>query len=403
LWLHGSSVGEVGLLKPLIALLEREMPQIPLVISSHTQTGVTAALAAYPQHRVVVFPLDLSFVVRRFLRRLKPRLVIIVESELWPNFLLVTRRRGIPAVVVNGRMSAKSFDIYRRTHLIARAIRAFRILAVQSEEHAARFRALGVPAEAIRVTGNMKYDLAVPPVNDARRRDLRDAFGYTPDDVLVIGGSLHAGEDKALLQAFRALPADTLSALMLVPRYPADADAVAQNVLETDLTPVLKSDVDSGTRRPPGRGGVLVVDTVGELGGLYAAADIAFVGGSLYYRGANKGGHNLMEPAAHGLPVLFGMYNFSFKDTVEDLLAARAGVLVRNVAELTDALARVVSDRVEREAIGVRARAVVLRGRGATASNYALIAELLDACEPCLQPPSTNRTMPQATSDLDQV
>jgi 3-deoxy-D-manno-octulosonic-acid transferase len=403
LWLHGSSVGEVGLLKPLIALLEREMPQIPLVISSHTQTGFAAALTAYPQHCVVVFPLDFSFIVRRFLRRLRPRLVIIAESELWPNFLLVTRRHAIPAAVVNGKMSAKSFNFYRRTRFIASAIRAFRVLAVQSEEHAVRFRALGVPADAIRVTGNMKYDFAAPPVSKAGRSELREALGYTPDDVLVVGGSLHVGEDTALLQAIAASSVKATAALMLVPRYPADAHAVAQHVLEAGFTPVLKSDVDCGAQLPPGRGGVLVVDTVGQLGGLYAAADVDFVGGSLYYRGANKGGHNLMEPAAHGLPVLFGTHNYSFKDTVEDLLAARAGILVRNETELTDALVRVVTDRVEREAIGARARAVVLRGQGATARNYALIAELLGEREACLQPPSTNRTMPQATSDLDQV
>jgi 3-deoxy-D-manno-octulosonic-acid transferase len=143
-WLHGSSVGEVGLLKPLIALFEREMPQVPLVISSYTQTGLAAARAAYPGHRVVVFPLDFSFVVKRFLRRLRPRLVIIVESEFWPNFLAVAQRDGIPAAVVNGKMSEKSFALHRRTRFVARAIRALRLLAVQSEEHAARLRGLGV-------------------------------------------------------------------------------------------------------------------------------------------------------------------------------------------------------------------------------------------------------------------
>jgi 3-deoxy-D-manno-octulosonic-acid transferase len=402
-WLHGSSVGEVGLLKPLIALFEREMPQMPLVISSYTQTGLAAARAAYPAHRVVVFPLDFSSVVKRFLRRLRPRLVIIVESEFWPNFLAVAEREGIPAAVVNGKMSAKSFALHRRTRFVARAIRALRLLAVQSEEHAARFRGLGVAAHAIRVTGNMKYDLTVPPPNDAGRAELRAALGYATDAIIVIGGSLHAGEDAALLQSFDALPLGSArTALILVPRYPAEAEACARHVLETGRAAVLKSAIDRGAARPPGHDGVLIVDTVGQLGGLYAAADVAFVGGSLFYRGANKGGHNLMEPAIRGLPVLFGPYNFSFKDTVEDLLAAGAGVLVRDAAELDRALAAIVSDPARGE-IGERARAVVLRGQGATARNFALLAELLDARAARLQPLATNRTMPQETRDLEHM
>ena len=189
IWLHGSSVGEVTLLRPLVALLERE-PDLDLVISSNTPTGMAAARAAYPRHRIVVFPLDFSFVVRRYLKRLKPRLVIIVESEIWPNFLLVARRQGIPLAVVNGKMSAKSFAIHSRTRFVGRALRGVNLLAVQTEEHAQRFRALGVPDDAVRVTGNMKYDLA-PRADADARAELRAALGYVRDEIVLIGGSLH--------------------------------------------------------------------------------------------------------------------------------------------------------------------------------------------------------------------
>jgi len=399
LWLHGSSVGEVSLLRPLVARLERDMPHAELVISSYTQTGVAAARAAYPRHTVVVFPLDFSFVVKRFLRRLKPRLVIIVESELWPNFLAVSRRCGVPAVVVNGKMSEKSFAIHRRTRVIARAIKGLRMLAVQSDEHARRFRSLGVPEGIIRVTGNMKYDLAPPAEGRAARSGLRAKLGYAPDETVVIGGSLHTGEDAALLEACAALDGGGARiALILAPRYPADAAEVCRRVRGAGSEPVLKSEVDRGARAPGSRG-VLVVDTVGELDRLYSAADIAFVGGSLFYRGANKGGHNLMEPAILGLPVLFGPYNFSFKDTVSDLLAARGGMLVRDGAELQRALGALVRDRVSREEMGERARGVVLQGQGATARNFALIERLIDECEARLQAPAANRTMPQAATD----
>ncbi len=404
IWLHGSSVGEVAVLKPLIALLEREWPRTRIVVSSYTQTGIEAARAAYPRQRIVAFPLDLSFVVRRFLDRLNPRLVIIVESELWPNFLLATRRHEIATVVLNGKMSAKSFAFHARTRLIPHALRGLDLLAVQTEEHAERFLALGMPSEAVCVTGNMKFDLAKPGTAADRRAALRESLGYAAEDTVIIGGSLHAGEDSALLGAFTALGtrrADT--ALILAPRYPSEAVAVAANVAATGATAVLKTALDAGRSAPPGRQGVLIVDTLGELGRLYAAADIAFVGGSLYYRGANKGGHNLMEPAILGLPVLFGPYNYSFKEIVEDLLAVDGGVLVRDENELGAALAALVDDRENRLAIGRRGRDIVLRGQGATARNFALLKKLLTSDGARLQPLATNRTMPQATSDTDRL
>jgi 3-deoxy-D-manno-octulosonic-acid transferase len=394
IWLHGSSVGEVSLLRPLVTLLERET-DLDLIISSYTPTGVAAARAAYPRHRVIVFPIDLSFVVRRFLRRLKPRLVIIVESELWPNFLLVTRRLGIPTAVVNGKMSEKSFSIHSRTGLVARALRGVNLLAVQTEEHAHRFRALGVPEKAVRVTGNMKYDLATPRDDADVRTKLRVELGYASDAIVLIGGSLHRGEDLVLLEAWAALGREgKRSRLTIVPRYPTDADETVRNVQAAGFEPVLKSALDRGTATL-GTSSVLIVDTIGQLTRLYSAADIAFVGGSLFYRGANKGGHNLMEPAIRGLPVLFGPFNFSFKETVEALLETQGGVLVHDAQELRAALSVLLTDAGARARMGRAARDVVLRGQGATQRNHALIAALLERGEARLQAPARDPTMPQ--------
>jgi 3-deoxy-D-manno-octulosonic-acid transferase len=225
----------------------------------------------------------------------------------------------------------------------------------------------------------MKYDL-MQPSGAERSLELRAALGFTSADVVIIGGSLHDQEDEALLDAYvaaREAVADT--ALVIVPRYPADAETVEQRATARGLAVTRKTAVDSGAARAPGKSGVLVVDTVGELGRLYAIADLAFVGGSLFYRGANKGGHNLMEPAIFGVPVLFGPYNFSFKETVDDLLAADAGRLVRDAAELRAAVVALVADRDGRRALGQRAQRVVDQGRGATARNYALLAQLLRA------------------------
>jgi len=377
IWLHASSVGEVTLLKPLVALLEHGEPGTPLVISAFTSTGLATARKLYPQHTVVPLPFDLSFVVRRAMVRFDPKLVIIAESELWPNFIRLSHAHRAAVAIVNGKMSAKSQRAHARRGVIARVLADVDLFAVQTEEHAARFHSLGVPAERVRVTGNMKYDLTRVPEAAAQRAELRRALGYSNDDVVIIGGSLHVREDEALLDAFAAArAANESAALIIVPRYPADAGAVEQHTTARGHRAVLKSAVDAGRANAPGRDGVLIVDTLGELGRLYAASDVAFVGGSLFYRAANKGGHNLMEPAILAVPVLFGPYNFSFKETVEDLLAANAGVMIRDARELGGALARLVADGAARRDLGARGQRVVRAGQGASARNYELLSAL---------------------------
>lgn len=400
IWLHGSSAGEVSLLKPLVALLERDRPNVPLIISAYTATGFSAAKRAYPRHKVVLFPFDFSFVVKRFLRRFDPSLVVIVESEFWPNFLLASRRRGVPVVVLNGKMSEKSRRAYQRFAPIRNVLSSLRLIAVQSAEHAERLESLGVPAERLRVTGNMKYDLASHADGDDRRV-LRAELGYADDDVVVIGGSLHPGEPEALLDAFAAVEKPHKAALILVPRYPADASVVEQAVSARGHRGVRKTAVDAGREAPPGAAGVLIVDTVGELGRLYGAADVSFVGGSLFFRGSNKGGHNLMEPAIRGVPVTFGPYNFSFKDTVDDLLRQKAGILVEDAAALAVTIPSLVADAAHRRRLGERGRQVVLDGRGATKRNYDLLLRVLGDGFERLQVPVFERTMPRASGDLD--
>jgi 3-deoxy-D-manno-octulosonic-acid transferase len=379
IWLHGSSAGEVAVLRPLVAMLERDHPGVPLVISAFTATGLAAARKLYARHRVVPLPVDLSFVVARFLGALNPRLLVVAESEFWPNLLSLAHDRGVSVVLVNGKMSAKSFRVHARTRLVSRVLANFSVLAVQTAEHAERFLALGAPRARLHVTGNMKYDLT-PPVAAASVHELRAALRYEPRDVVVIGGSLHDREDEALLDAYvaaRAKVAET--ALVIVPRYPADSGTIEQRAAARGLAATRKSAIDAGAAPAPGRGGVLIVDTVGELSRLYAVADLAFVGGSLFFRGANKGGHNLMEPAVLGVPVLFGPYNFSFKETVEDLLAADAGRLVEDADELREAVVELVVDGDARRALGSSAQRVTEAGRGAASRNYTLLAESLRA------------------------
>jgi 3-deoxy-D-manno-octulosonic-acid transferase len=380
IWLHGSSAGEISLLRPLVALLERDFPDSPIVISAFTSSGLATARKLFEKHRVLPLPLDFSFVVREALRKFDPRALIVVESEFWPNLIAGARRLGVPVVIVNGKMSAKSFRLHSRTGLIGRVLREIDLVAVQTEEHAGRLRSLGVPKERVAVTGNMKYDLTRPAADEREATALRASLGYSHDDVVLIGGSLHEREDEAMLDAYAAARAVASEvALIIVPRYTAHVPDVERKARARGYSVTRKTDVDRGAAVAPGRDGILVVDTLGELGRLYAVADIAFVGGSLYFRGSNKGGHNLMEPAILGVPVVFGPYNFSFKETVDDLLAAHAGKLGRDASELAAVVVALVEDPAERRALGERAREVVRAGQGATSRNFALLAGLLRA------------------------
>lgn len=396
--LHASSVGEVSVLKRLIGLLETEAPDQALVISTYTAAGLDAARAAFPRHRVVMFPFDLSFVVNRFLRHLNPRLIIVVESEFWPNFLLGAAARHIPVALLNGKMSAKSCRRYAKTGFVPRALRGLKLVAVQTAEHAERMRSLGVDAQRLFVTGNMKYDSSQSgDPNEPRRH--RHALGYADDDIVIIGGSLHEPEDQDMADAFEDVAAAYgAAALIVAPRYPADAARIGQRLRKRGRDFVLKSDVDAGRAAAPGRSAVLVVDTLGELRKLYGVSDIAFVGGSMYYRGSNKGGHNVMEPAVLGTPVIVGPYNHSFKETVDDLEAAGAALVVADGGALRAALLELAADPDRRREMGRRARRVVLDGQGATERNYRLIAGLVDA-EPELQGNALDRTMRRPASD----
>ncbi|HSG64693.1 MAG TPA: glycosyltransferase N-terminal domain-containing protein, partial [Gammaproteobacteria bacterium] len=208
IWLHGSSAGEIAVLAPLVHLLEQSEIDNPLVISAYSSTGVAAARKAFPQHRVIVFPFDLSFVVRRVLRHLDPRLIVIVESEYWPNFLRAAGRGRVPVAVVNAKMSEKSFRFHAMTRIVPLLLRRLTLFAVQTSTHEQRLRALGIAADRIRVTGNMKYDLAAAAGSSGAAGHLRERLGFADDDVVIIGGSVHEREDAALIDAYVRIKRD---------------------------------------------------------------------------------------------------------------------------------------------------------------------------------------------------
>jgi 3-deoxy-D-manno-octulosonic-acid transferase len=376
IWLHAVSLGEMSAAAPLVRALRRRHPQIPLVLSTATPTGRSRAEALIREDDreggvrasigVRFLPYDTPGAVARFLDRIRPRLAIIMETELWPNLFSECERRGIPVVIASARLSEKSVSRYRRLSALTRGIfSASSLIAAQTAKDAERFIAIGADRTRTRVVGNIKFDLELGAGVIERGRELRGAFGYARPT--WIAGSTHAGEEEPVLAAHEALPGGSL--LLLVPRHPARFDAVADWLSRRGVRFVRRS---SG-QVPDAACQVLLVDTVGELAALYAAADAAFVGGSL----VPIGGHNLLEPAALGLPVLTGPHHFNGGDIARRLIDEGAALQVSNARELAGALRRWLADPEERLKVGAIGRRIVESNRGST-------RRLLELMEPWL-------------------
>lgn len=370
LWVHAVSVGETRAALPLIRALLVRHPDRPLVVTTTTLTGsrqVREALGERVHHFYA--PYDLPGAVARFLRRTRPRLAIIMETELWPNLLRQCAVAGIPVMIANARLSEHSARGYARIRrLTASMLRDITLIAAQAEADAERFRALGAPR--VRVTGNLKYDLTPPETLPEQGRQLRREL-LGANRPVWIAASTHAGEDEQILEAFAQLRDRWPELLLfLVPRHPERFDGVAALCQQWGFSVVRRSE----QRRCAPDTAIFLGDSMGELLRFYAAADLAFVGGSL----VPTGGHNVLEPALLGLPVLFGPHMFNFTEAGERLLEANAAWRIADAGKLAVAVDRLLADLELRQNAGRGGRAVVERHRGALAALLAQIETLLD-------------------------
>lgn len=373
-WVHAVSVGEVQAAAPLVTALRSRYPDTPVLVTTFTPTGAARARALFGGTAEVRFlPFDLPGSVRRFLDRARPRLAVIIETELWPNLYGQCRLRRIPLIIASARMSRRSIERYRRLGALFReTVAGGVVIAAQGEGDAERFRALGAAAERTYITGNLKFDFTLPPDIGERGRSLRDR--YASDRAVWVAGSTHGGaEEEAVLEAHaRVCTAHTGALLVLAPRHPHRFGDVAAWLERQGIAFVRRSQ-SPVSDTPRGRYDVLLLDTLGELLDFYAAADVAFVGGSL----VPIGGHNLLEPAALGLPVLTGP-NYSNGEAIARLLLeCGAAEVVRSGVELGSRVAELLSDQTMRREMGERARAAVDRNRGALDKLMSLIDSLL--------------------------
>ncbi|MDO1529303.1 lipid IV(A) 3-deoxy-D-manno-octulosonic acid transferase [Fulvimonas sp. R45] len=369
LWVHAVSVGEVNAAEPLIKALKRDYPNAPLVVTTVTPTGSARVQQLFGGEVFHVYlPYDLPFAVKRFLRRLRPRLALIVETEIWPNLYFACRRRGIPLMIVNARLSERSLRGYRPLRAVLRsALRQVRV-AAQSRTDAARYRLLGADPGLITVSGNLKFDMPVPYDAVREGEALRQRWGRLRP--VWIAASTHEGEELAALEAHLKVLKRLPDALLLIAaRHPERFRAVEHAVRSLGFSLATRS----GDGVPGAVHQVFVIDSMGELMPFYAAADVAFVGGSL----TPIGGHNVLEPAALSRPVLVGPHTFNFEEITLTLLREGGGERLDDSAELGPRVLDLLGDRERRERMGRQARRVFDSERGAVRRVMQLVDGLL--------------------------
>ncbi len=368
IWVHAVSVGEVLAVSGLVTELSR-FPEHHVFISTTTDTGQKLARKRFGEENVFYFPLDFAFAIRPYLQALRPQLIVIAETEFWPNFLRLAKEAGARIAVVNARISDRSFPGYRRLRRwLTRVLANVDLFVAQTDEDRRRLLEIGVAAQRVEVTGNLKFDVS-PPAPPPIVGCLRNAFQEAGASPVLVCGSTVDGEETLLLRAFENVLASHPRALMiLAPRHPERFVEVATLLSKLGVR-FWKRSLWSGE---PIAGGVFLVDTIGELAVLYSLGTLAFVGGSLVPRG----GHNIIEPAHYGVPIIVGTHTDNFRDIV-GLFQSRNAVKVVGPAELPLAFMELISDETERVALGRRAAETLRAQQGATQRTLAALEGIL--------------------------
>jgi 3-deoxy-D-manno-octulosonic-acid transferase len=381
LWMHAVSVGEVNVSTQLIQAMEARLPNVKVIISTTTTTAMEGLQNKLPSHvSKIYYPIDRRMWVTRALGTVRPQAIVLVEAEIWPNFLWRASQMRIPIFLVNARLSERSFQGYKRFGFIFRPIFAsFTAVGAQNEEDAAKLRKLGCRPEAIHIVGSLKFDAA--KLNEKRALDVPAMFRQlevAPDAQIVVAGSTHAGEEAILAEQFiRLRKKFPRLFLVIVPRHMERSRAVGKELTARGLKFVYRTEITESTRYQPGEIECLIVNTTGELRYFYDPATVVFIGKSL----TEKGGQNPIEPAALGKPTVFGPNMQNFTDVVRCFLASDGAVQVQDERELEKAIEMLLADPARREQLGRNAAQVVRENQGAVERTLDMIVKHLDGGE----------------------
>ena len=374
IWVHAVSVGEVQAAAALVNTLRERYPDIPIVVTTFTPTGAGRARALFKDRAQVRYlPFDLPGAVRRFLKKIRPRIAVIFETELWPNLYHQCGRRRVPLVLASARLSDRSVGRYRRLGALFRETLAQGVVvAAQGEADANRFRSLGADPSNTHVTGNLKFDFSVPADITERGRVMRDY--YAPGRQVWVAGSTHGGgEEDALIEAQKIVRTRLPNALLIMaPRHPNRFGEVAAQLVSRGIRFIRRSQTPAAGAI--GEADIMLLDSLGELLDFYAAGDVAFVGGSL----VPIGGHNLLEPAALGMPILTGPHNSNSAEAARLLIAKGAVQVAENPQELAEKVVALLKDPEGRARMGQEGRAFVEANRGALQKLLGLVIPLIE-------------------------
>jgi len=371
IWVHAVSVGESLAAIPLIKLLQQRYPETPIIVTNETKTGAERIRVEIGDSVTqLYFPYDLPLVLRRFFKALQPKLLILIETELWPNLLVSCQLYQVPVVLVNARLSERSAKSYRRIlPLMHKMLNSINLIAAQFQADAERFIALGFPAEKMRVTGSLKFDLTLPLSLTEQAQHWRKIWGENRP--VWIAASTHPGEEEFILQAFteaRRFFSDLL--LVSIPRH-VDRVPQLEQLYNSQTYKIIKRSDHNQSKMSSAD--IFIGDTMGELLIFYAAADLAFIGGSL----VEKGGQNPLEPAAIGLPILTGPYTFNFATITEQLKQRHVEIQVTNAKELAEQVIALLSDPERRQQMSQEAKKFVAENKGSVLKQMQLIENLL--------------------------
>jgi len=393
IWIHAVSLGEVVAVTPLVRELHRRCPNHRFIVSTVTETGreaVEQRLAGLAEH--LYAPLDFPWVVSRLVARLRPVLYLFIETELWPNLLRTLHRQGIPTVMVNGRLSSRSFarQQWRPVRSLYRSmLQTLSLCLMQSDRDVDRIIALGAEASRVRRTGNIKFDQPIPAV--VRGGMTRSSLGLQAKDQLFVAGSTHPGEEETLVECYLALVKQCPSAvLLLAPRHIERVESVEALIRARGLVAQRRSTIGQVGALQPIGARVLLLDSRGELPAIYREAVVAFVGGTL----VPIGGHNLLEPAQWAKPVLFGPHTDHCAEIADLLIQAGGGYRVSHQEDLTRQVIALFSDDEQRERMGRSARQVVEQNQGALEQSLEAIEKLLMQQQGCSEAPRAERSLP---------
>ncbi len=381
-WVHAVSLGEVNAVRMLIEAWQAKSPDVEIVVSATTDTGIDRARQLFPKLTVIRYPLDISRFVVRALDGIKPTLIVLVELEVWYQFVTLAAGRGIPVAIVNGRLSERSLRRFAWIRPLAR--RMFASIAwvgAQDETYAERFRRVGVPADRIAVTGSMKWDTTDLSDNIPGRHDLAAAMGIDLSRPVWVCGSTGPGEERVILKARSLLRAEHPGLqVVIVPRKPERFNEVADTIRRAGCTCVRRSESPDGTKLTPSEGRVMLGDTMGELRKFYSLANVVFVGRTI----AAMGGSDMMEVAALAKPIVVGPHTENFADSMQQLVDGRAIRIVHSEVEAPDAatqLARAIDELLKNREVArtlaTNAREIVVRNRGAVQRTLESLSEIL--------------------------